>query len=92
VVSVLASGPNGRGFKPGRGDGFLRVIKFRSTTSFGLEVKPSAPCREIFRNVEDPLRYDRETYLQTSRAFLVKFIPASLLGVSAATRAENSGG
>jgi hypothetical protein len=27
VVSVLASGPKGRGFKPGRGDGFLRAIK-----------------------------------------------------------------
>jgi hypothetical protein len=27
VVSVLATGPKGRGFKPGRGDGFLRAIK-----------------------------------------------------------------
>jgi hypothetical protein len=35
VVSVLATGPRGRGFKPGRGDGFLRVIKIHSTPSFG---------------------------------------------------------
>jgi hypothetical protein len=27
VVSVLATGPKGRRFKPGQGDGFLRVIK-----------------------------------------------------------------
>jgi hypothetical protein len=28
-------------------DGFLRVIKIRSTTSFGGEVKPSVPCRRF---------------------------------------------
>jgi hypothetical protein len=28
------------GFKPGRGDGFLRAIKIRGTPSFGWEVKP----------------------------------------------------
>jgi hypothetical protein len=35
VVSVLATGPKGCGFKPGRGDGFLRAIKISSTSSFG---------------------------------------------------------
>jgi hypothetical protein len=35
VISVLAAGPKGRGFKPGRGDEFLRAIKIRSTPSFG---------------------------------------------------------
>jgi hypothetical protein len=35
VVSVLASGPKGRVFKPGRGDGFLRAKKIHSTSSFG---------------------------------------------------------
>jgi hypothetical protein len=39
VVSVLATGPKGRGFKHGRGDGFLRTIEIRSTPSFGWEVK-----------------------------------------------------
>jgi hypothetical protein len=43
VVSVLATGPKVRGFKPGRGRWILRVIKsaIRSTPSFGGEVKPS---------------------------------------------------
>jgi hypothetical protein len=27
VISVLVTGPKGHGFKPGQGDGFLRVIK-----------------------------------------------------------------
>jgi hypothetical protein len=40
VVSVLATGPKGRGFKPGRGNGFLRAIKILSTPSFGCKVKP----------------------------------------------------
>jgi hypothetical protein len=33
VVSVLATGPKGCGFKPGQGDGFLMVITIRSTPS-----------------------------------------------------------
>jgi hypothetical protein len=42
MVSVLAIGPNVRGFKLGCGDGFLQALKIRSTPSFGGEVKPSA--------------------------------------------------
>jgi hypothetical protein len=57
VVSVLATGPKGRRFKPGRGDGFLRAIKIRSTPSFGWEVKPEIPCRKILQHVKVPLRY-----------------------------------
>jgi hypothetical protein len=48
VVSVLATGPEGWGFKPGRGDGFLRAIKIRSTPFFGWEVKPEVPCHKIY--------------------------------------------
>jgi hypothetical protein len=47
TVSMLATGPKIRGFKPGRGDGFLRAIKIRSTPSFRGDVKPSATCGEI---------------------------------------------
>jgi hypothetical protein len=49
VVSVLATGPKfgPAGSIPTEGDGFLRVIKIRSTTSFGGEVKPSDPCRRF---------------------------------------------
>jgi hypothetical protein len=53
VVSVLASGPKGRGFEPGQGDGFLRAIKTRSTPSFGWEVKPEVPCRKILQHVKE---------------------------------------
>jgi hypothetical protein len=56
VVNVLATGPKDRGFKPGRGDGFLRAIKIRSTLSFGWEVKPDVPCNEILRPVKDLLK------------------------------------
>jgi hypothetical protein len=59
VVSVLATGPKDRGFKPGRSDGFLRAIKIRSTPSFGWEVKSEVPCRKILRHVKDPLTYQR---------------------------------
>jgi hypothetical protein len=67
VVSVLATGPKGRGFKPGRGDGFLRAIKIRSTPSFGWEVKPEAPCSKILRHVKDLLTYLRYWHAKSSR-------------------------
>jgi hypothetical protein len=50
VVIVLAIGPEVRGFKPGREKWTLRAIKI---TSFGEEVKPSTPCRNILRHVKD---------------------------------------
>jgi hypothetical protein len=56
VVSVLATGPKGRGFESGQGDGFLRVIKILSIPSFGWEVKPEVPCRKILRHVKDLLK------------------------------------
>jgi hypothetical protein len=40
------------GSNPAEDGGFLRVKQVRSTTSFGGEVKPVAPCRKILR-VED---------------------------------------
>jgi hypothetical protein len=53
VVSVLATVPKGRGFELGQGNGFLRVIKIRSTHSLGWEVKPEFPCCKILRHVKD---------------------------------------
>jgi hypothetical protein len=41
-VSVLDIGPKVRGFKLGRGDGFLRELNIQSTPSFGGEEKPEA--------------------------------------------------
>jgi hypothetical protein len=43
-VSVLASGT---GFKPGRSRRIFKGGKILSTPSFGREVKPWVPCREI---------------------------------------------
>jgi hypothetical protein len=43
VVSVLTTGPKGRGYKPGRGDGFLRTIKIRSTPSSRMGSKAGGP-------------------------------------------------
>jgi hypothetical protein len=59
LVSVIATGSKGRGFKRDRGDRFLRAIKIRSTPSFGWEVKPEVPCRKMLRHVKDPLRFFR---------------------------------
>jgi hypothetical protein len=56
VVSVLATGPEGRGFEPGQGDGVLRAIRIRSTPPFGWEVKLEVPCRKILWHVKDLLK------------------------------------
>jgi hypothetical protein len=58
VVSVLATGPKGRGFKPGRVDGFFKVIKIRSTPSLQWDVKPKVSC-QILWHVKGPLKYQR---------------------------------
>jgi hypothetical protein len=47
VASVLATGPIGRGFEPGQGNGYLRAIKIGRTPFFGWEVKPKVPCHKI---------------------------------------------
>jgi hypothetical protein len=47
VVSVLATEPKVAGSIPTKVDGFLRVIKIHSSTSFGGEVKPSVPCHRF---------------------------------------------
>jgi hypothetical protein len=53
-LSCLPLNPRFAGSNPTEGDGFLRAIKIRSTTAFGGEVKPSAPCCKILRHVKDP--------------------------------------
>jgi hypothetical protein len=53
LVSVLATGPKVRAFKPCRGDGFLKAINIRSTLSFGWEVKPEVPGRKNLPRVKD---------------------------------------
>jgi hypothetical protein len=61
MVIVLALVPKERGFKPGWGRWIFKGYKIRSTTYFGGEAKPSAPCRKILRHADGPFRYDRDT-------------------------------
>jgi hypothetical protein len=53
--------------------GFLRAIKFRSTTASGGELKPSAPCRKIFGMLKNPAEYDRDISSEKSTPFLAKY-------------------
>jgi hypothetical protein len=73
VVSVLATGPKGRGLILGRGDGILRAIKIRSTPSFGWEVKPGNPCRKILRHVK--IRWRIKDTAQNSHSFVHSSYP-----------------
>jgi hypothetical protein len=47
VVACLPVDLRFAGSNPAEDDGFLRVIKIRSATSFGGEIKPSVPCRRF---------------------------------------------
>jgi hypothetical protein len=73
VNAVLAIGPKVRGFKPGRGDGFLKGDQICSTIFFGRKVKKSVSCRKILRHVKRFIQYERDTCRQNSRIFL-KFL------------------
>jgi hypothetical protein len=53
VVSVIATGTEGRGFKPDGAEKCLIAIKIRSSPSFGWEIKPEAPCRKILRHAKE---------------------------------------
>jgi hypothetical protein len=92
ICIVLAIGPKVRGLKPSRERWLFNGEKIRSMTSFGGEVKPSSPGRKILQNVKYSLKYDRYTKVlrQNSADIARKFLPASLLGVSAATRADST--
>jgi hypothetical protein len=61
VVACLPLDPRFAGSNPVEDDGFLRVIKIRSTNSCGGEVKPSDQYRKILRHVKDPYVYETET-------------------------------
>jgi hypothetical protein len=69
-VIVLAIRPNVREFKPVRGRWAINVC---SATSFGGEIKPSVPCRQILRHVKDPCSM-KDTCRQNSLAFLAKVL------------------
>jgi hypothetical protein len=61
VVMVLAIEPKSRRFTPDPGRWFLSVIRIRSTTSFGGQVKPSVPHRKILQHVKKRYEYEGDT-------------------------------
>jgi hypothetical protein len=81
MVTVLATLPKVRGFKPDWGRWIFKGEIIRSKTSFRGEVKPPEPCFKILRHVKDPLRFDSHSYRQNTRTFLAKLLAASLLGI-----------
>jgi hypothetical protein len=58
MAIVLAIRPKVPGFKPGRGDEFLRAIRIRSMPFFEGEVKPEASRLNILRNVKTTCKYE----------------------------------
>jgi hypothetical protein len=54
TVTVLATGPKGHRLKTGQGDGFLMLIKIRSTPSFEWQVKPETSCHKILEHIKEP--------------------------------------
>jgi hypothetical protein len=59
MVSVFDIRPKVRRFKPGQGDGFLKVIKICSTPSFKGEVNPSAPYLKSLQHVKITSKYEQ---------------------------------
>jgi hypothetical protein len=72
---VLAVGLNVRGFKPGRGDGFLRVIKIHSTPSFGGKAKPETPCCKISWQAKKK-KYEQKYFTRPNSSFPSTVPPA----------------
>jgi hypothetical protein len=83
VVSVLAIGTKVRGFKPDGGRWIFNGDKNLLYDFLQREVKPSVECREILRYLKDPYITETDTCRLNSRKSLSKFLPVSILGVSA---------
>jgi hypothetical protein len=64
MVSVLAIGPKVHGIKTSRRNGYLRMIKIRSTPTFGVGIKTKASCLNILRHVKKTLASINKNILQ----------------------------
>jgi hypothetical protein len=86
VVVYLPLDPRFAGSNPAKDDGFLRVIRIHSITSFGEEVKPSVPCCR-FTACKRTTSMKQMLRRQNSAAmFLTHVSPASLLDGSVSSR------
>jgi hypothetical protein len=68
VVTYLPSDPRFVGSNQAEDDGYLRVIKIRTMTSFGGDVKPLVPCHNILRHVKEPYECEEILSRQNSAA------------------------
>jgi hypothetical protein len=59
MVRVLDTGTKVRGFKPDRGNTYLRLIKLHSTSSFGEEAQSEGPYRKILWHIKELFEYER---------------------------------
>jgi hypothetical protein len=82
VGSVSAIGSKVHEFKPGPGRWVFKVDKISRKTSFGGEVKPSAPCRKILRHVKEPCRRENKYFVGKIHFRFSQVSHASLLDVS----------
>jgi hypothetical protein len=78
MIIVLAFETKIRGFKPGRGDGFLRAIKINSMPFFGGELKPSFPSRKVLQHVKITLKYEQR-YFEGQIYHFFRQVPSDLL-------------
>jgi hypothetical protein len=77
-VSDLGIGHKVRVLKHGRGDGFLRATKIRSTPSFGWEVKPEVPCCKILQHVKITCKHEQKYFARLNSISLARsscFLP-----------------
>jgi hypothetical protein len=66
MVSVLDIEPEIRGFKPGRGWRIFKGYKIYSMHSFGGEVKPLAPSRNILQRIKEPFEVWKRYFIRPS--------------------------
>jgi hypothetical protein len=78
--SKLNIGPKILGFEHGGGRWILRPITIPSTISFGVEVKSSVPCHNIYGTLKNPISMKNILHRQNLAAISCQVSHASLLG------------
>jgi hypothetical protein len=79
IVSLLVTGHKVHEFKPAEGDGVSNAIKIRRTPSFGVEVKPSAPCFKILLHIKHPFISMEKIYFVRPNSLFLSPVPHALL-------------
>lgn len=90
IVIVFDIRPNVRGFEPDRQLQPFKGDKILGTTSLGEEVQLSGLYCKILRHFKETQMYKQRYLWAKLTGISCQVPPSSLLGASAATRAENS--